>query len=151
MSAYTTVGILDRARYFHKQLHGFYDGLKSRIEQEKLLLILDYLAQHELRMEQALQRYEQDIAHKVAETWFKYNPEMSIDEAIASIALPRTMSLDDLMTIAIKLENYFVTLYQRAAEQAVSPDVKEVFEQLTKETMKDRTKLSRDLVDMQDL
>lgn len=151
MTVQTARDILDRARYFHQQLHAYYEALKGRLEQPKLHLILDYLMQHEERMEQALEDYEDDIADKVAETWFKYSPEMSIDEAISNIKITKDMSLDQLMTIAIQLENHFVRLYEHAADQAVSPDVKEVFEQLKKETMKDRTKLSRDLVDMQDL
>jgi len=151
MTVQTARDILDRARYFHQQLHGFYEALKGKIEQPKLHLILDYLMQHEERMEQALADYEDDIAEKVSETWFKFSPEMSIDDAIKNINIPKDMTLDQLMVIAIQLENHFVELYKHAAEQAVSTDVKEVFEQLKKETMKDRTKLSRDLVDMHDL
>jgi len=151
MTVQTARDILDRARYFHQQLHAFYEALKGKIEQPKLHLILDYLMQHEDRMEQALEDYEDDIADKVAETWFKYSPEMSIDEAIRNIQISKDITLDELMTIAIQLENHFVRLYEHAADQAMSADVKEVFEQLKKETMKDRSKLSRDLVDMQDL
>lgn len=151
MTTQTTRDILDQARYFHHLLQGFYEALKGKIEQPKLQLILDYLAQHEERMEQALDQYEEGIAAKVADTWFKYNAGVSMADAIRAIELKPDPTLDDLMTIAIQLENHFVTLYRHAADQAVSPETKEVFEQLLNETMRDRMKLSRDLVDMHDL
>ncbi len=151
MTTQTTRGILDQARYFHQQLQAFYEALRGRLEQPQLQLILDYLAQHEQRMEHALQRYEDDIAEEVANTWFKFNAGVSIDEAISSIHIRPEPTLDDLMEIAIKLENHFVVLYKNAADQAVSAKVKEVFEQLLKETVRERMKLSRDLVDMHDL
>lgn len=151
MTTQTTRDILDQARYFHHLLQGFYEALKGKIEQPKLQLILDYLAQHEERMEQALDQYEEGIATKVADTWFKYNAGVSMTDAIRAVQLRPDPTLDDLMGIAIQLENHFVTLYRQAAEQAVSPETKEVFEQLLNETMRERMKLSRDLVDMHDL
>ncbi|HMO04106.1 MAG TPA: hypothetical protein PKC67_01510 [Kiritimatiellia bacterium] len=151
MTTQTTRGILDQARYFHQQLQAFYEGLRGRLEQPQLQLILDYLAQHEQRMEHALARYEEDIAAEVADTWFKFNAGVSMDEAIAAVHIRPEPSLDDLMAIAIQLENQFLVLYKNAADQAVSVKVKEVFEQLLKQTTRDRMKLSRDLVDMHDL
>lgn len=151
MTVQTAREILDGARFFHAQLQGLYEALKGKIEKPKLHLILDYLAQHEQRLEQALEDYEDDIADKVADTWFKYAPSETTGDMLASLKLRPDMSLEDLMEAAIKLENYFVRLYRHAADQSVSPEVKEVFEQLEKETMNDRRRLSRDLVDMQDL
>jgi rubrerythrin len=151
MTTQTTRDILDQARYFHHQLQAFYEALKGKIEQPKLHLILDYLAQHEERMEEALDHYEEGVAAKVADTWFKFNAGVSMTEAIQAIEIKPEPTLDDLMVIAIQLENHFVALYQNAVDQAVSPEVKEVFEQLLNETMRERMKLSRDLVDMHDL
>ncbi|HMO49721.1 MAG TPA: hypothetical protein PKE26_02530 [Kiritimatiellia bacterium] len=150
MIARTTREILDQARYFHRQLHAFYEALKEKIEQPKLHMILDYLGQHEQRMETALKRYEEDISRKMADTWFKFTPAQTVDEALREITVAPDASLDDLMAIAIRLENYFVALYRSAADQAVSAEVKEVFDQLLKETIRERLKLTRDLVDMHD-
>jgi rubrerythrin len=151
MSAQTTRNILDQARYFHQQLQAFYEVLRGKIEKPKLQLILDYLAQHEKRMEKALEEYEDDVAGKVANTWFKYSSENSMHETLKNIKTSPDMTLDELMTIAIQLENHFVNLYRSASEQAVSNEVKDVFEKLLKETMRERMKISRDLVDMNDL
>lgn len=151
MTTQTTRDILDQARYFHHQLQTFYEALKGKIEQPKLQLILDYLAQHEERMEQALDQYEEGIAAKVADTWFKFSAGVSMEDAIRAIEIRPEPTLDDLMVIAIQLENHFVTLYRNAVDQAVAPAVKEIFERLLNETMRERMKLSRDLVDMHDL
>lgn len=151
MAVHTTRDILDQARYFHRQLKAFYDALHDQIDQPKVQLIIDYLSQHEQRMEDALAAYEDDIAARVADTWFKYTPAVSIDEAIRGIAAKPGMTLDELMCVAVQLENHFVTLYEHARDQAVSGDVKAVFEHLLAETIKERLKLSRDIVDMQDL
>ena len=53
--------------------------------------------------------------------------------------------------MAMKFEDCFINLYRHVADQAVSVEVKEVFETLEKESIKDRTNLARNLVNMQDL
>ena len=91
------------------------------------------------------------ISAKIAETWFKFTPSCRIEDILASVTIPADPSLDDLMDIAIRLEDCFVSLYRHAASQAVSAEIRDVFEHLELETVKDRTKLARDLVDMHDL
>ena len=151
MSAHTTRDILDQARLFHQQMHAFYAALQGRIEQPKLQLILDYLCQHEDRMAAALQAYERRAAEGVLSAWFQFTPGVSVESALSALPADGTLSLDDLMRIATLLENELIRLYRRAADEAVSENVKTVFERLLEEAVKDRTRLAHVLGDMQDL
>lgn len=151
MPAQTTRDILDQARFFHKQLRVFYDGLRDRIDQPKLALVLDYLCRHEDRMAAALQTYEQCAADRVLNAWFQFAPGVSVEGALATVPPGATLTLNDLLRIAVHLENELIQLFRRAADEAVDGNVKTVFERLAEEAVKDRTRLSRDLVDLQDL
>ncbi len=151
MTVQTARDILDEARYFHHQLKAFYDGLHDKVESPHVQLILEYLSRHEERLEDTLENYEESVAKKIADTWFKYTPAIRIDEVIAEIPVKPSMTLDELMTIALQLENCFISLYRHIADQAVSDEVRDVFEKLEKQSIKDRTNLARDLVDMQDI
>ena len=151
MIAQTTRDILDRARYFHHQLQLFYEGLKDRMEERKLHLVLDYLAQHESRMEEAIKDYEEAVSEQVAATCISFSPKQTIEDVISAVKVPEKPTLYDLMRIAIHLEDCFVNLYHHAAEQIDFPEIRELFERLEEETVKDREKLASDLMNMHDL
>jgi rubrerythrin len=151
MPAQTTRDILDQARFFHRQMRAFYDGLRDRIDQPKLALVLDYLCRHEDRMAEALRAYEQRAADRVLNAWFQFAPGVSVESALAAVPAGSPLTLDDLLRISVLLENELIQLYRRAAEGAADENVKTVFERLADEAVKDRTRLSRDLTDMVDL
>ncbi|MBU0676501.1 MAG: hypothetical protein KJ626_00155 [Verrucomicrobia bacterium] len=143
--------ILDEAKFFHDQLKGFYTALHDKVEKDKLKLILDYLCRHEDLMREMLDEFEEGAASAVLDTWYKYTPNVSIGSCIAEIKPKPDMTLDELMTIAVQLENCFLSLYKHAADRAPSAQVKEVFDRLYDESRTDRQKLVRDLTEMEDL
>ncbi|MCB1100819.1 MAG: hypothetical protein KDL10_00555 [Kiritimatiellae bacterium] len=151
MTVHTAEDILAEARYFHHHLKVFYQALEHKVERPKVRLILEYLCRHEERMENMLAEYRDDITAKISHTWFKHMPGDSIDAVIASVDARPDMTLDVLLIMAMKFEDCFINLYRHVADQAVSVEVKEVFETLEKESIKDRTNLARNLVNMQDL
>lgn len=151
MAAKTAGDILAEAKYFHRHLGAFYELLRHTVATPKVQLILEYLCRHEDRMEEMLRNYEEGMAKKIANTWFKSVPGDSVDACIAAAEVKPDMSLDELMAIALKFEDCFINLYRHVADQAVSDEVREVFETLEKESLKDRANLARNLVNMQDL
>jgi len=151
MATQTTRDILDKARLFHRQMFAFYEALKDRMDQPRILLILDYLCRHEERMSAALKTYEHQAAESVMNALFRFTLDLSVESFLRSVPAGPDLSLNDLMRIAIQLENYLIHLYRQAVAHAVSEDVKNVFEHLLNETLKDRSHLSLALVDMQDL
>lgn len=151
MPAQTTRDILDQARFFHRQMRAFYEGLQDRIDQPKLALVLDYLCRHEDRMAEALRAYEQRAADRVLNAWFQFTPGVSVEGARAAVPDGVCLTLDDLLRISVHLENELIQLFRRAASEASDETVKTVFQRLMEEAVKDRTRLSRDMMDMQDL
>jgi len=151
MAAKTAGEILAEAKYFHRHLGAFYELLRQKVESPKVQLVLEYLSRHEDRMEATLGRYEQEMANKIAHAWFKSVPGDSVDARIAACEVKPGMTLDELLALTLKFEDAFIGLYRHVADQAVTDDVRAVFETLERESRKDRANLVRNLVEMEDL
>ena len=135
--------ILDRARVFHEQLSGFYANMEKTADREKSRILLNYMSRHEQNMVECLARYEKEAANRVLDTWFKFPPEMKECRCFECVDLKPSMSLDDIIDVALKVDQCLLKLYSETAEKSNSQEVRDLFRKLLELEQKEETECLR--------
>ena len=61
------------------------------------------------------------------------------------------MNVDDVVAMALKLDDYFIDLYKDMSQNAASADVKAVFENLVVMEEKEKIRTARTAIEMNDM
>lgn len=146
-----TRDILDRAKAFHSNISKHYDALSAAAEKEKVKILLDYLSRHEKNLAKSLEEYEEEASREILENWFKFTPELSIAECIEDIEITPSMSLDDVISLALCYDNRLVDLYREAARISPSEEVREVFNNLLEMEKEEKLVLMRNALEIKEL
>ena len=151
MTAKRMRDVIDCARDFHEALSAMYQLLSDRSGSERARLLLDYLQRHEHRLGEVLEEYEAGAPRALMETWFKPGPECPKVPALEAADLDGDISIDEIVCLALKLDDLLVQLYREAAEEAVSPEVRDAFDSLSEHTVAEEHQLVRDAPAAKDL
>ncbi len=140
-----TRDVIEKARAFHSDLASFYHRLEAVAEKERVKMVLDWLASHEERMEAKLAEVEASTAKRMLDSWYQYPPDATVQEAVARLDVRPDMRAQDVICMALHLDENLLRLYKRAADTASMGEVRDVFESLLEEGKKEREKLVLDL------
>ena len=146
-----TRDILDRAKAFHSNISKHYHALSAAAEKEKVKILLDYLSRHEKNLAKSLEEYEEEASREILENWFKFTPEISIGECIEDIEVTSSMSLDDVISLAICYDDRLVDLYREAARISPSEKVRDVFKNLLEMEKEEELILMRNALEIKEL
>lgn len=122
--------MLDKVREFHGQLGEYYDRLSDASIQQRVKMLLDYMASHERNLQKSMAAYEETASHQVMDTYVdcKY-----CDEILATCRrtpiTPET-SLDGVVKVAMDVDNCLLRFYREVAGNAESELVRQVFRNL---------------------
>ena len=135
--------ILGHARQFHHKLAEFYQKLDetSGKEDEIMAMVLSYLKDHELKLEQRLSDFDRTAGKNAMETWVQFPPVDHIDELLQQFDPERRMNLGDLLDLTLKFDSALIDFYQKAAECAPTERIAEIFENLHREGKSERRRL----------
>jgi rubrerythrin len=122
--------ILEHIRSFHHRIGDRYANLSEHESDERLVLLLKYLARHEENFNECLGRYEEDAAKGILETWLQFAGDDTLDEALQRVDLTEDMDVDDIIRCAMSLDKKLVELYRGLADATAAPRVRELFENL---------------------
>ena len=140
-----TRDVIEKARAFHHDMASFYHRIEAVVEKERVRMVLEWLASHEERMEAKLAEVESSTAKRVLDSWYQYPPDATVREAIARIEVRPDMRAQDVICMALHLDETLLRLYKRAADTAPMNEARDVFESLLEEGKKEREKLVLDL------
>ena len=146
-----TRDILDRARAFHNNISKHYHTLSVAAEREKVKMLLEYLSRHEKNLAKSLEDFEEEASREILENWFKFTPELSITECIEDIEITPSMSVDDVIRLALCYDNRLVDLYREAARISPSEEVRDVFNNLLDMEKEEELILMRDALEIKEL
>jgi len=147
MAYQQTRDILERARDFHHQLSEFYRRLGDSAERATVKMLLEYMSRHEKHLEESLAVYEEAAAGNVLDSWFKYTPERATCKCFEGVELGASMSVGDVVSIAMRLDDCLVNLYKEAAESLPAGQVQEVFAKLLEQEEQEKVRLTRDALE----
>lgn len=147
----TVKDVVDYSRKLHQQISKLYQEISQDQTQERVKMLLDYLQRHESHLEKSLCQFEQDKSQKVLDSWFQYAPDQSITEVLEGIEISNNMSTDEVIVMALKLDDYFIELYEGMVENASSSAVKSVFQNLLDMEQQEKIRTSRAALTMHDM
>jgi hypothetical protein len=149
--AETVRDVLNRARTFHGKLCDLYGRMSDIAEKERVKLVLNYMSRHEHYMDECLSAFEKGANKQVLETWYKYTSPKSTVAALEGIELRTDMTVEDVLKVAMRLDECLVDLYRGMAEGAPSAELRSLFQELLELENMEQRQLVRDAVEMEDL
>lgn len=147
----TVKDVVEYSRQLHHQLGELYHNLGQKQEQIRVSMLLEYLKRHELHLEKVLNEFEHDKSQMVLNSWFSYVPEQDLTQVLSTIDLHPNMSADDVVLMALQLDDYFIELYQSMLESANSPTVKSVFQNLLEMEQQEKIRTARTALELRDM
>ena len=146
-----TCDIIEYVRSFHNLMRNLYERLHEKDEKQKVKMLLDYLCRHEKHREDTLAKYEKEESRRVMDTWFKYVPENIPLNCFENFEIKSHMSVDDIVHIALQLNNYLIELYKGLVRETEVIEVRDVFNYLLVRIKNDEKNLARDVLWLKDL
>ncbi len=126
----TVKDVVDHSRRLHQQISQFYHKLSEQNSQARVSMLLEYLKRHEDNLEKTLCKFESDKSQKVLDSWFQYAPDQDLSQIMDGLDVNENMDTDDVVEMALKLDDYFIDLYQDMVNNSSSSAVKAVFQNL---------------------
>ncbi len=126
----TVKDVVDHSRQLHQQISQFYHKLSEKNAQARVSMLLEFLQRHEANLADTLNKFEKDKSQKVLDSWLQFSPDQDLNQELAEMEVNENMDADDVVEVALKLDKYFIDLYQDMVDGATSSAVKEVFQNL---------------------
>ncbi len=142
--------VLDWTRNFHDALARHYDNLAKGHERDRVGILLYYLAAHERALSEAMKHYEEDEVHELLGLW--YDPEVDLPQDLDSLGdTLETVDTTEVLKLAIRFHDLLIDLYQTLSENAPSPEVKDLFDNIASHEVKEKLRIVRDAGRLEDL
>lgn len=147
-----TRDVLNHARDFHRKVSDFYHELEEQSDQKRVRLLLDYMAGREKELADALDDFVNQASTDVLNTWFQFtHDDDTLQLNCPDVEVKREMSVDDVMSMAMRFHDCLMRLYGELAGSARSNRVREVFLSLMQEAEKEWERLERNAQSWMDL
>lgn len=132
--------VLKAAIDFHRDLERFYHRLAEKADRQRVQMLLDYMSRHEKDFELVLAEMGSESHDKLLETWIQYAPDDRALEVPRAEALRDEMTVDNVVKVALRLDEKLATFYGQAAALAKTPEVKRLFSNLAEQQEDKRKK-----------
>jgi len=150
--AYETVkDVFDRVGKFHHQVSEYYHRLHDIADKERVKILLDYMSRHERKLEKYISEYEDDAPKVVLDSWFKYTPASTYKECFEDSELNHDMSIEDVITVALRLDDCLINAFKRIVDSAESTRIKEVFCSLLRTAENEKRKFVQEALELREL
>src|SRR5690606_42124719 len=73
--------ILDWMQAFHERLSIEYQTMSQGQVRERVALLLEYLADHQKKLKNAIKQYEEGASEKLLNSWHDHFPELELPES----------------------------------------------------------------------
>lgn len=148
----TVKDILDWTVEFHQQLGKLAGAAADDQQQERLKMLLDYLADHEAELRNAVQNIEDDVPDRLLATWFDRSPEIELptlpeetDEAADAAYV------DKMVGKVVDFHDHMVSVYTNLSEQTNNEQIGKIFTNLAELEEHEKINLVRGAQQMRDL
>ncbi len=149
MSFDQTRDILDHARAYHRRLLRFYNGLKKQAQDERTLMLLDDLADHEKQLEQRLSDYEAEAPADTMDTFFKYMVATT-RQMFDDYDVPEAVDSEYVIKAARYFDENLMRFYENMAKRAIPGHVREMLENLQHLEQREQLVLSKLILSLQE-
>jgi len=143
--------VIEYSQEIHGRLAGFYNQLSENHQLNHVKMLLDYLKRHERNLADCLSQYEHDAAQQIMDTWLQYAPTRHLEDRIKYFPIHSGMTLQEVIDIALDLDNALVELYRDVRDNVDTPELKEVFQNLIDLENNEKKRMVRDAMMLNDL
>lgn len=147
----TAKDLIDEARSLHEGLARYYERLAGNAKQERVKLLLDYLARHEANQSAVLARFAADSAKSIRDAWFGFELDGEFLKCIPPARPVDELSFDEVIDLAIALDDCIIDLYQLIALESQLPEAREAFRNLVSLERQEKQKMVRQALQLNDL
>ena len=137
------IDLLRHAESFHHDLSVFYAFQSREIQDATLRTLLQYMSRHEDILEHAIQSYEEGASKSILDSWFKVSPDFSQFPHLEDLELGDEMTAEEVVDLALALDNVLIAMYEELQREAVSADLREALENLLDMERHEEIKLMR--------
>ena len=145
------IEFIDYVRSFHHSLSEFYSNLKNDTQKEKVKMILDYLSEHECKMESTLFEFRESVSKKVSKTWFSFIESNQSWKCLENIQFKGEMSIDEIVEKAVELDECLISLYKHLSDYSSVAEVKSFFESMSDMESHEMRKIIRSIQRLEDI
>ncbi len=146
----TVEEILDQAAALHDRLAACSREAAEAQDKQRLGLVLDYLADHQDRLRQAIESFEDDAGDRVMSTWFDRSPELELPQ-VQSQELAGIDDVDALIDKVADFHDRIIALYGNLRDQAHIHEVREIFANLADLERHEKMELVQSTRQLQDM
>lgn len=147
----TSGDLLELASQMHDGLAHYYQRLSDGNGKEKVRMLLDYLSRHEQNLAEAAQRYSKEAPDAIRNAWFSQELDFEFVKCIPPAKPVEQMSVDEVIDLAIQLDDCITDLYQMIAAQSELPAVKEAFSNLVSQERQEKMRMVRQAMQLNDM
>ena len=123
--------ILEWIQAIHEHLAQRYTELADQSTGERITLLLQYLADHESALQNAVQAYETDAADAVLNTWLDQTPKLELPASFAQLKIDlQQANVMDIVQLAVKSHDYLIGIYRELSSLTAAETVREAFANL---------------------
>ncbi len=123
--------ILEWIQVVHENLAQRYTELADQSTRERITLLLQYLADHESALQNAVQAYEADAADALLNTWLDQAPELKLPASLAELKIDlQQAEVMDIVQLTAKTHDYLIGIYRELSGLTAAESVREVFANL---------------------
>ena len=131
MTVETIKDILDWTRKLHEQLEDVYRVTSDESDSERTKMLLNYVADHEAKLAEAIDHYEKDATVKLVDTWVQdYIMKNPFMQGLMTSLNFAGMSSDEILNATVTSHQHLIDLYRGLAESAQTNQLKELFENM---------------------
>lgn len=146
-----TRDVLEHVQAYHDQASRLYREFKEQASNQRVAMLLDYMARHESNLAHSIEAFKKRSAKAVLDSWFKYTHDEDILLPIRAVNRKSDLTFDAVLDLAMKLDEKLLELYQEMAERARSNEVKDIFNNLLLREMEEKQKLMHAALGLMDL
>ncbi|ADN74723.1 conserved hypothetical protein [Ferrimonas balearica DSM 9799] len=122
--------ILDHMIDSRSAMSQLYRRMTGQADSPRAKMLLEYMVIHEKEVIEKLSNYQDEASPRVLDTWFENVQGEDFTLLCQKIELPATMTEQDVLGMALDLENRLLDVLHAALEVAPTQDVKSAIESL---------------------
>ena len=130
MSYSTVKDVLEYSRRLHEHARNLYQQLRDQTQRERVDMMLQLLAAHEDTLAKSMASMQEHVSQKVLTEWHQFEPGSISDALQGCSEFHADISVDELVTVSLKIDDYMIGLYQQMLSEATTADSRQLFQNL---------------------
>ena len=146
-----TRGVLDHVKHFHQAVSARSMEICGKSDEERIRVLLNYIADREQDLAQAVSTLTEDTDDSILDTWFQYTTDDAALNSLLTDSIKPNMSPGDIMSATMAISDHLLDMFRGMLDAAPTDALRQVFQNLLDHEQVEREKLARNLEMFQDL